>query len=157
LDYSFTLLLPSSGCTSGKGRIDSGSGACQKGYFETTDLSGLADQNKVDAEGQTFEIPFFVYDNQSTSNLDLNITLDLNEALSGTLHLKVSKIYDGWAWACTGDTDSNCAEIRTTAVSIGKAVFTTESQDLNIFVWGDFNSAVPGLTDKNVDSTSIAP
>ncbi|MDD5163373.1 MAG: hypothetical protein PHD95_04155 [Candidatus ainarchaeum sp.] len=156
-DYSFVLMLPSSGCTSGKGRIDSGNGACQKGYFETTDLSGLADQNKVDPEGQTSLIPFFVYDNQSTSSSDLNITLDLNEALSGTLHLKVSKIYEGWAWACTGNTDSNCAEATTTAANIGKAVFTTESQDLNIFIWGDFNSAVPGRTDKNASSTSIAP
>ena len=53
VNYSFALMLPSSGCTNGKGRIDSGSGACQKGYFETTDLTGLADQNKVDPEGQT--------------------------------------------------------------------------------------------------------
>ncbi|MDD5148556.1 MAG: hypothetical protein PHH08_03775, partial [Candidatus ainarchaeum sp.] len=157
-DYSFALMLPSSGCTEGKGRIDSGSGACQKGYFETADLSGLADQNKVDAEGQTEEIPFFVYDNQSTSGSDLNITLDLNEALPASLHLKVSKIYTGWAWGCTGNTDSNCAEINTSAVNIGKAIYTTgQTQDLNIFIWGDFNGAVAGRTDKNAESTSIAP
>ncbi len=98
-----------------------------------------------------------IYDNQSTSNSDLNILLDLNEALPATLFLKVSKTYDGWAGTCTGDTDTNCLNVSITATNIGEAVYSDGRQDLNIFIWGDFLAAAVGSTDRNVDSNSIAP
>ncbi len=116
-DYSFSLLLPSTGCTEGKGSIDAGV-SCDKAYFEATDLSGVADNTKVDPEGQTSTIPFFVYDNQSTSSSDLNILLDLNALLPSTLALKASKIYSGWAGTCTGNTDNNCARIGSVDVNL---------------------------------------
>ncbi|MEM0360733.1 MAG: hypothetical protein QXK06_05350 [Candidatus Diapherotrites archaeon] len=153
-DYTFTLSLPSSGCTEGKGRISAGSGACEKGYFEPTDLSGLSDQTKVDPEGQTSSIPFFVYDNQSTGWNDINFSLHLNEALPSTLKLKVSKTYNGWASSCSGNTDVDCVEIDATPKNIGTAVYSTGSKDLNIFIFADFIGASVGSTDRNVTSTS---
>jgi len=153
-DYSFALNLPLTSCTQGKGSIDAGT-TCDRGYFETTDLSGLADQLKVDPDGQTSTIPFFVYDNQSGSN-DMNFTLALDAPLPPTLKLKVSQIYGGWATSCTGDTKTNCVEVSTSATNIGKAVYSAGTQDLNIFIWADFVAAEVGSTDRNVTSTSIA-
>ncbi|HLC93245.1 MAG TPA: hypothetical protein VJH23_06080, partial [archaeon] len=99
-DYSFTLSLPSSGCTQGKGSIDAGT-SCDKGYFEASASGGTADANGVNPEGQTSTIPFFVYDNQSTEANDLNISLDLNAVLPSTLKLKAGMLYDGWAPVCS--------------------------------------------------------
>lgn len=109
-NYSFALNLPSSGCTQNKGSYGI-SGSCDRAYFETTDTTGNSDQDKVDAEGQTSTIPFFVYDNQSTTSNDLNILVDLNATLPTTLRLKMSKIYGGWAASCTGNTDTNCVQV----------------------------------------------
>ena len=117
----------------------------------------MSDQNKVDAEGQASNVYFFVYDNQSTGSNDLNITLDLNAALPASLKLKVSKIYEGWAWNCTGNTDTNCLEVSAVAANIGKATFVAgNTQDLNIFVWADFIAATVGSTDRNTTSTGVA-
>ncbi|GEM_PF-2811184 len=155
-DYTFTLSLPSTGCFEGQGSVNADT-SCDKAYFETTDISGNSDENKVNAQGQNSVIPFFVYDNQSTSSSDLNITLDLNASLPASLLLKVSKIFAGWAGSCTGNTDNNCLSVTTTAANAGKATYSTGSQDLNIFVWGDFVSAGAGSTDRNARSTSVAP
>ncbi len=155
-DYSFTLNLPSSGCTQGKGSIDAGT-SCDKGYFEATDLGGNADNNKVDPEGQTSTLPLFSYDNQSTTSSDLNIRIDINQAIPSYLNLKVSKIYNGWAWECTGNTDNNCVKVSISFQNIGKAVYSAGTQDLNIFVWGDFNGATVGQVDRNTTSESLAP
>ncbi|MCR4368566.1 MAG: hypothetical protein NUV67_01525, partial [archaeon] len=155
-DYSFTLSLPSSGCTQGEGSIDAGT-SCDKGYFETTDLSGAADETKVDAQGQTTTTPLFVYDNQSTTSSDLNITMDLNVSLPATLKLKVSSAYSGWAASCNGNPADNCVEITTSAPSIGKALYTTGTQDLNIFLWADYVAATVGAIDRNVTSTGVSP
>ncbi|MEK6941560.1 MAG: hypothetical protein AABW85_01755 [archaeon] len=153
----FAVSLPSSGCTDGKGRFSGqGSGACQRGYFETTDLSGPADQNKVDAEGQTSTIPFFIYDNQSTASSDINFTLDLNAALPSALALKVSKTYTGWSGAGScQDIDANCVDVTTASKNIGKATYTGGTQDFNIWVFGDFIGAGTGSTDRNVTHTSV--
>ncbi|MDO8626851.1 MAG: hypothetical protein Q7K42_00155, partial [Candidatus Diapherotrites archaeon] len=114
-----------------------------------------ADQNKVNPEGQTSSIPFFVYDNQSSSSTDLNISLDLNASLPDTLKLKVATTYGGWNWTCSGDTSANCLLIGTaTDLNIGKATYTAGTKDLNIFIWADFISALVGSTDRNVTSTS---
>lgn len=85
----------------------------------------------------------------------MNFTLDLNADLPASLKLKVSKIYDGWAASCTGDTETNCLEVSTSATNIGKAGYSGGTQDLNIFIWGDFVAAEVGSTDRNVTSTSI--
>ncbi|VVB98950.1 MG2 domain protein [uncultured archaeon] len=155
-EYSFSLSLPSTGCTQGKGSIDAGT-SCDKGYFEPTDLTGPSDQNKVDPEGQTSNIYFFVYDNQSSINSDLNIDINLSAALPASLKLKASKIYAGWAGTCTGNTDTNCLNITTTATNLGKATYSAGTQDLNIFLWADFIAAAISSTDRNVTSTSKAP
>jgi len=161
-DYTFALAYPSSGCTEGKGRFPGqGNGSCQRGYFETTDLSGNADQNKVFPEGQQYgadgNVYFFVYDNQSTANNDINFTLDLNAALPSTLALKVAKDVNGWSGSgsCSG-IDSNCVNVTTTSTNIGKAVFSTGQMDLNIWVFGDFIGAAVGNVDRNVTHTSGA-
>lgn len=155
-DYSFVVSLPSSGCTSGKGRVSAGNGACEKGYFIPTDLSGLSDENQVNPEGQSQSQPFFVYDNQSTSSSDLNILFDLNGSLPAAIQVKVSKTYFGYAGSCTGNTDTNCLLVSTTATNIGKATYSAGTQDLNIFIWTDFVSADVAQYDRNVDSNSIA-
>lgn len=153
-NYSFSLSYPASGCTYGKGSIDQDN-SCDRAYFEPTDLVGLADQNKVDPEGQNSLTPFFVYDNQSTGENDMNFTLHLNSALPSTLKLKVSRSYNGWAATCTGDTSVNCVQIDTTPRNIGKAVYSTGTQDLNIFIFADFIGASVGTVDRNAISTSI--
>jgi len=150
------LSLPSSGCTQGKGSTD-GSADCEKGYFETTDLTGFADQTKVDPEGQTSSIYLFVYDNQSTTSSDLNITLDLNAALPATLKLKVSQAYTGWSSVCSGASDVNCVEITTSAPSIGKATYSTGTKDLNMFLWADFVTAGVLTESRDVNSASVSP
>lgn len=152
-DYSFVLNLPSSGCTVGKGNLSGGS-TCQRGYIVTTDTNVLSDENKVNPEGQSTTVPFFVYDNQSTSSSDLNIYLDINASLPSSLRLKVSKIYEGWAYTCTGNTDTNCVQLTTSQQSVGKASYSAGSADLNLFIWGDFNAASVGTTDVNVDSNA---
>ncbi|MEK6902925.1 MAG: hypothetical protein AABX02_05060, partial [archaeon] len=154
-DYSFVLMLPSSGCTSGKGNLSGGS-TCERGWVETTDLTGAASETKVNPEGQTTVIPFFIYDNQSTSSSDLNILLDLNAALPASLELNVSKYYDGWNATCTGNTDTNCLLVSATQTNAGKAVYSTGTQDLNLFLWGDFIAASVGNVDRNVDSNAVS-
>ncbi len=127
------------------------------GAHEATDLGGNADNNKVDPEGQTSTLPLFSYDNQSTTSSDLNIRIDINQAIPSYLNLKVSKIYNGWAWECTGNTDNNCVKVSISFQNIGKAVYSAGTQDLNIFVWGDFNGATVGQVDRNTTSESLAP
>ncbi|MDO8537587.1 MAG: hypothetical protein Q7S21_01760 [archaeon] len=153
-DTTFALSLPSSGCTQGKGSIDAGT-SCDKGYFEATDLTGTADENQVNPEGQTSSIPLFVYDNQSTSSNDLNIALDLNAALPATLRLKAAQASNRYGGDCSGFPDTNCVQITDNNESIGKATFTAGTQDLNVWLWGDFVAATgDSREDRNVLSTS---
>jgi hypothetical protein len=154
-NYSFVLSLPSSGCTTGKGNISGGS-ACQKGWIETTDTTGAADQNKVDPEGQSSTVPFLSYDNQSSSLSDLNIYLDLNASLPSTLQMKVSQQYGGWSGTCTGNPILDCLLLSTTAANAGRAYYSAGSQDLNLFIWGDFVSTGTGRVDINVDSNALS-
>ncbi|MDO8427968.1 MAG: hypothetical protein Q7S92_02030 [Candidatus Diapherotrites archaeon] len=152
-DLTFALAYPASGCTNGKGRTSAGNGACEKVYFETTDLSGNADENQVIPEGGN---PFFVYDNQSTSSSDINFTLDLNAALPSSLWLKTSTISSGYAGSCTSNPDNNCVSITTVAQNIGKAIFSTGSQDLNVWLWADFFQSSVQTQDRNATSTSVS-
>ncbi|MFH1391148.1 MAG: hypothetical protein ABIH20_02435 [Candidatus Diapherotrites archaeon] len=159
-DFTFVLALPNSGCTEGEGSIDAGAD-CEKGYFVTTDLSGLADQTQVAAQGQVDAasptgLAFFVYDNQSTASNDMNITLDLNAALPGTLELKGSNVYNGWEATCGGAPATGCVDITTLAPHAGTALYTTGTADLNIYLWADFVSATVGSIDRNVLSTGVA-
>ncbi|MDO8627449.1 MAG: hypothetical protein Q7K42_03210, partial [Candidatus Diapherotrites archaeon] len=154
-DSTFALSLPSSGCTEGKGSIDAGT-SCDKGYFEATDLTGTADQNEINPEGQTAGIPLFVYDNQSSTSSDLNIALDLNAALPSTLRLKAAQASNRYFGNCSGHTDSNCVQITDSNENIGKATFTSGSQDLNVWLWADFVAAAGNLReDRNVASTTF--
>lgn len=156
-DTTFALSLPSSGCTNGKGRISSGSGACEKGYFEATDLTGTADENQVNPEGQTSTIPFFVYDNQSTSSSDLNISLDLNAVLPAAFRFKAAQANANYAGSCTGAMATNCLDISLNPAdkNVGKATYTTGTLDLNIWLWADFVAAAGGASeDRNAVSTS---
>lgn len=154
-DYSFVLNLPSSGCTLGKGNITGGV-TCQKGYIESSDLNGLADANQMQPEGQSTSstIPFFSFDNQSTSSSDLNILLDLNAALPGSLVLKVSTSSSGYQGACAG-LPSGCLVLSSSQQNIGKATYSSNAQDLNVYFWADFISASPGAVDRNVDSNGV--
>ncbi len=154
-DYSFVLLLPSSGCTTGKGNITGGTN-CQKIYFEATELDGPTDENQINPEGQTSSIPFLVYDNQSSASNDLNIFLDVNQSLPATHVLKVSKSYAGYSGLCSGVPDTNCKLVTTTASSFGKATYSTGTQDLNLFIWTDFVSGSVGQLDLNLDSNGAA-
>lgn len=156
-NYSFVLSLPSSGCTTGKGNITGGS-ACQRAWIETTDLTGVADENQIQPEGQSTasSTPFFFFDNQSSTSSDLNILLDLNASFPSSLVLKASTSTSGYQGQCTG-VPSGCKVLATTASSIGKATYTAATQDLNVYFWGDFISAGGGETDRNVDSNSVSP
>ncbi|MFH1664421.1 MAG: hypothetical protein ABH986_06515, partial [archaeon] len=159
-DYTFTVLLPSSGCTQGKGSYDAGTD-CERGYFETTDLAGLADETEVDAQGQVSDglgsdIAFIVYDNQSTASNDMNFDIDLNAALPATLKLKVSQIWNGWEASCSGNAQTGCIDVTATPANIGTAVYSTGTHDLNLFVWGDFIGAGVLGEDRNFYSASKA-
>jgi len=159
-DYSFTVLLPSSGCTQGKGSYDAAVD-CERGYFETTDLAGLADQTEVDAQGQvsdggTSDVAFIIYDNQSTASNDMNFDIDLNAALPATLKLKVSHIYNGWKASCSGNAQTGCINVTDTPTNIGTAVYSAGTMDLNLFIWGDFVGAGVGNTDRNFYSAGKA-
>ena len=48
----------------------------------------------------------------------------------------------------------NCVNVTTTTTNIGKAVYSTGTQDLNIFVFGDFLNAGILNIDRNVTHTS---
>lgn len=152
-DYSFALSLPSSGCTQGKGSFDAG-GTCDRGYFEPTDLDGNSDQAKVDAEGQTSSIPFFVYDNQSTTSSDLNIYLDLNDGLPPTFVLKASKVYGGWSYSCSGNTDTNCVQIDVNGTGIRHVPLL---EDVHVFCPGGCVGGVHGRIFMKFDIRSISP
>jgi hypothetical protein len=156
-NYGFVLLLPSSSCSADLGNQEGNDGPCHRAWFEATDVIGLTDENQVQADGQSNGIPFLQYDNQSSTNSDLNILLDLNASLPTTLILKVSQIFTGWAGTCTGNTDTNCLRVTTTPTSAGKALYSAGTQDLNLYVWGDFNGATTGRVDRNVDSNSVSP
>jgi hypothetical protein len=149
VNYSFVVSLPSSGCTVGKGNISGGS-TCQKGYIESTDTSGPSDSNQIAPEGQSAAVPFFVIDNQSTTSSDFNIFLDLNASLPASLVLKAGTASSSYQGQCSG-VPSGCKVLDTTATSIGKAVYSAGSQDLNIWFWGDFIAASVGDVDRNVD------
>lgn len=105
-DYTFALNLPSSGCTQGEGSTDAGAD-CEIGYFE----AATNYEYKIDAQGQTSSIPFFVYDNQSTAENDMNITMDLNAALGSNLKLKAAQAYGGYASFCSGNAKTGCVQI----------------------------------------------
>ncbi len=154
VDYSFVLSLPSSGCTNGKGNITGGT-SCQRGWIETTDITGTADENQLAPEGQSSSQPFFVYDNQSSSSSDLNIILDLNAALAAPYVLKAAPTSSGYQGQCSG-LPSGCITLSASTQNVGKAVYSAGSQDLNVWFWGDFVVAAVGRVDVNVDSNSIA-
>ena len=152
-DYSFALSMPSSGCTQGKGSYDAG-GTCDRGYFEPTDLDGNSDQTKVDPEGQTSTIPFFIYDNQSTTSSDLNVYMDLNSALPPTFVLKASKVYTGWSYSCSGNTDTNCVQVDVNGTGVREL---TPLEDLFIFCPGGCIGGVNSRIYMKFDIRSISP
>ncbi len=154
-DYSFVVMLPSSGCSEDKGGAPACGADCQcvRGYFESTDLNGLSTIFQVEPEGQSQTIPFLVYDNQSTTSTDFNILLELNNSLNPSYVIKASKIYAGYDSTCTGDTDTNCVQISTISKSVGIVPYSSGTQDLNIFIWADFTAASAGMVDVNVNSS----
>ncbi len=158
-DYTFVLYLPSDGCTLGKGNLSCPSEpcACHRGWLEATDTNGPTDNNQIAPDGQSAPIPFFMYDNQSATSSDLNITLDLNQALPSDLRLKASLTSFGYQAGCAGNTATGCILLSTTAQSVGKATYSAGTQDLNVWFWGDFVSADAGRDDINVDSNAITP
>lgn len=154
-DYTFVLYLPTSGCTVGKGNIIGGA-ACERGWIEATDTNGSTDENQVAPEGQSSPVPFFMYDNQSSTSSDLNITLDFNQALPADLRLKASVVSTGYQAACSGNTAVGCILLSTTAQNVGKATYSAGTQDLNVWFWGDFVSSSVGRDDINVDSNGVS-
>ncbi len=155
-DYSFVLSLPLSGCTTGKGNISGGS-ACERAWIESTDLSGVSDANQIEPEGQSAgsAIPFFAFDNQSTSSSDFNIYLDLNQAYSSYYVLKASTSTSGYQGQCLG-VPAGCITLTTSFVNVGRASYSTGGADLNVYFWGDFVSAPVAQEDRNVDSNAVA-
>lgn len=158
-DYTFVLYLPSDGCTLGKGNLSCPAEpcACHRGWIEATDLNGPTDNNQIAPDGQSAPVPFFVFDNQSSTSSDLNILLDLNQALSSTLRLKASLTSFGYQAGCSGNTVTGCLLLSTTAQNVGKATYSAGTQDLNVWFWGDFVAADIGRIDVNVDSNSVSP
>ena len=146
-DYSFVLSLPSSGCTLGNGNLSGGS-SCQKGYL----LASSAYQQKVDPEGQSSSVPFFVFDNQSSTLSDFNMVLDLNASLPSTISLKAALDYSRWFLTCTNSPSDNCVLLSDDNVSMGKLKYSSGSLDLNVWFWGDFVGASDGNVDRNVSS-----
>ncbi|MEM4326899.1 MAG: hypothetical protein QXZ13_01880, partial [Candidatus Diapherotrites archaeon] len=156
-DYSFTVLLPISGCTEGKGSVDNDN-SCDRGYFEATDLQGYADENQVSPQGQTTEIPFFIIDNQSTTSSDFNITMELNAILPPTIVLKISNKSIGYHGTCSNVPDNNCVIITNSPKNAGKVFYSPGIQDLNVWFWSDFINALGGLyEDRNLTTTGINP
>ncbi|MDZ4256957.1 MAG: hypothetical protein U1C71_05070, partial [archaeon] len=154
LDYSFTLSLPADGCTDGKGNFSGGT-SCQRGWVGATSDT----QTQVQPEGQDVDntISFFVLDNQSTTSSDFNVFLDLNAALPGTIVFKASNSKSGYQSTCSGNPANNCVTLSTTKKSVGTAIYSAGTQDLNIFFWADFTSAPDGNVDRNVGSTAQSP
>ncbi|QQR93050.1 MAG: hypothetical protein IPJ89_02300 [Candidatus Iainarchaeum archaeon] len=157
-NLTFTLSLPSLSCSADLGNGDGADGPCTRAWIESTDTSGVADQNAVAPDGQSTTIPFFVYDNQSTTQSDINIYLDLNVALPSTLRLKTSQYSDNWRPTCLQDTRNHCLSVSTTSVSVGRAHYTAGAQDLNLYFWGDFiGQSLNTRVDRNVDSNAVDP
>lgn len=151
VDLSFAMLLPSSGCTEGKGSTDAGTD-CEKCYFETTDLSGAADETQVACEGQTGGTPFFHFDNQSSTSTSLDWEMNIDTALPASLKLKVSQVSGGWEATCSGTPATGCVDVGTSLVEIETGV--TMAGDADAWAWADFVSAIVGTTDKTLTHTS---
>jgi hypothetical protein len=155
LDYTFAVLLPSSGCTNGKGNITGGT-TCQRAWIEPVlDLNGLTTETGVAPEGQSVvdgSIPFFWVDNQSTTSTSFTILLDLNQAYPAEYTLKASQLYSGWQSSCSGNPATGCIQLSTTPTSVGTATYSAGTNDLGVFFFGDFTSAGVGRVDRNVDT-----
>lgn len=157
-NLTFTLSLPSGTCSADLGNQEGADGPCHRAWIETTDTIGTADQNRVSPDGQNDATPFFVYDNQSTTQSDINIYLDFNAALPSTLRLKASQYSNNWYPVCQQDTRHHCLLISTTSTSAGRAHYTSGTQDLNLYFWGDFvGQATNSRVDRNVDSNGVNP
>ncbi|MBM3281802.1 MAG: hypothetical protein FJY86_00475 [Candidatus Diapherotrites archaeon] len=155
LDYTFAVLLPSSGCTNGKGNITGGT-TCQRAWIEPlVDLNGTTTETGLVPEGQSTidaTSPFFRIDNQSTSSTSFTILLDLNQAYPAEYTLKASQLFSGWESTCSGTPSTGCITLTTTPTSVGTATYSAGTNDLSIFFFGDFSSANAGRVDRNVDT-----
>ncbi len=147
VSFSFVLMLPSSGCTADQGST-SGGADCERAW-----ISGSSTATQLEPEGQTAasSVPFFRYDNQSSTFSDFNIFVDLNAALPAAMVLKASNSGSGYQASCNGNPSNNCVSITSTKKSVGTAVYTAGSLDLNVYFWADYTAAT-GKADRNVNS-----
>lgn len=155
-DLTFVISYPSSGCSDGNGRTGNGV-ACEYAYFKDTNLQG-GDANQISPSGQTSDIAFFQYDNQSTATshtwkMDLNATIDTTK-----LRNKVSTIKTGYEAECSGNASTGCIYVEgTSPVTIVTGITWSLANDKNGFVWADFIDAVPSdSNNRSLHSASSA-
>jgi len=147
-DYSFTISLPSSGCTEGKGCLTGGCTACTRCYFDASTGTGsdqnFADRNQTACQGQSSIQPFFKFANTSTTSSDENWDMNLDIGLAATYRLKIGVVSTAY--------QANCADVQppttgcvtvlgTTNIRIANAI--AYNADKNAWAWADFVSATP--------------
>jgi hypothetical protein len=141
LDISFTVTLPASGCTNGKGCTGGGCPACARAWIETTDLTGAANQACVMPEGQTAGTAFLNFTN--TGNVNLNWTMKLNASLSSQYALNVSNGTD----SCAGSQQLSTAFITIQGdIPIGDSAYG--------WLYGEFINALYGSETRELNHTS---
>ena len=145
-DLTFSLSYPASGCSDTNGC----DGACGGGSCEYCNFgnAGILDQNQVACSGQTPLVPFYSYDNQSSSTLQ-DWTMDLNYNLdTSKFRHKVSNDANGYEGVCTDlqpPASGHCLNVDTNAAKlIGDEIgWADPTADINAWAWADFINVTP--------------
>ena len=137
-DLSFSIGLPATGCTEGKGSTDADA-TCDRCWIEPTSWTmnnNLLSATQVGCEGQTDSVAF--YNITNSGNVNLNITFALNETLDTTkFRNKMSQVSTGYESTCSGDVTTGCVYVEsTTPVTVIWDLAPGNSQEL--WQWGDF-------------------
>jgi hypothetical protein len=138
---SFTVTLPASGCTNGKGCVTGGCSACTRAWIETTDLTGPADETCVMPQGQTGGTAFLDFLN--TGNVHIDWTMALNDSLSSQFALMIKNGTDSCPTSST---------VTTSFITVQGNV----AQNSHTYGWlyGNFTSAPYGNQTRDLNHTS---
>jgi len=154
-DLSFSVGLPATGCTEGKGSTDADA-TCDRCWIEPTSWTmnnNLLSATQVGCEGQTDSVAF--YNITNSGNVNLNITFALNETLDTTkFRNKMSQVSTGYESTCSGDVTTGCVYIEsTTPVTVIWDLAPSNSQEL--WQWSDFiNVALSDTKELSQNITS---